>query len=172
MHLVTSSLFLPSWAASVSGPAKSILLRSYFAFILTWWISLGRPSLDFKKFYESASPTPGPPGPKPTPSKATLPSPSSPEALTPNSWLPIVQNTVVHPNEHYCKLQRALAHYARLYGSRAPGAADFAATELEGADEIDGTLFVRAAGLTANVLGWIREGEELGKWNFDAPAQP
>jgi hypothetical protein len=85
--------------------------------------------------------------------------------LSPNPWLPIIQTTIVHPNEHLCKIQRAFAHFATLYGSRAAGQADFKDTELEGADRLDGTLFVRAAAATATRLGWLREGEKARTWD-------
>ena len=48
-------------------------------------------------------------------------------------------------------------------GARAAG--DFAGTELEGAKRLDGTLFIRAAGLTANVIGWLKEGQKARDWD-------
>jgi len=41
----------------------------------------------------------------------------------------------------------------------------FAGTELKDAELIDGTLFIRAAGLTAGRLGWVREGESPTSWD-------
>ena len=51
------------------------------------------------------------------PAKDTLP-----PSATPNPWLPIVQTTLVHPNEHLCKAQRALWHYAECFGGTGRGA--------------------------------------------------
>lgn len=101
---------------------------------------------------------------------------------TPNPWLPLVQTTLVHPNEHLCKTQRALWHFAEWYGGAGRGA--FAALAhvasddagaaggaegggLDGAEVLDGTLFVRAAGLSADRLGWMREGEAQRGWDAD-----
>ena len=98
----------------------------------------------------------------PTPAKETLNPPNL--NLTPNPWLPIIQTTLVHPNEHLPKIQRALAHYAQVYGTVEAGT--FADTELEGAELLDGSVFIRVAGETANKIGWMREGEEKQEWDF------
>ena len=72
----------------------------------------------------------------------------------------------MHPNEHLPKLQRALAHYASVYGLAEKGHWKEKETELEGAELLDGSLFVRVAGLTATALGWMREGQSRGEWTF------
>ena len=54
-------------------------------------------------------------------------------------------------------------HDAALYGTYPAGY--FSGTELEGAELLDGTLFIRAAGLTAGVLGWIKEGQAIRDWD-------
>jgi hypothetical protein len=189
MHLVTSTLFLPSLVTSLyqNPRAQALLLRSYFSASLARYLARGRPTLDIAKFYSDTSrllPSSGLdviPGPQPLPYVHTLPNQGSPEARTPNPWLSIIQSTLVHPNEHLCKIQRALAHFAALYGLRGPGW--FAAckqasvatddSKLEdvernlGLGELDGTLFLRVAMLTANTLGWMREGEREVGWNYE-----
>ncbi|TFK37473.1 hypothetical protein BDQ12DRAFT_736307 [Crucibulum laeve] len=157
MHLVTSSLFLSSLVHRISSTDAERLLRGYFAISLAVYISQGKPTLDIAGFYEDTTVHPTPPGPLPTPSEGTHPSPSSPIAVTPNPWFAILQTTIVHRDDHLPKLQRALSHYAELYGGRISGS--FANTELKGAEHLDGTLFVRAAILTTNRMGWVREGE-------------
>lgn len=165
---MTSSIFLPSLVAYLSPESTYLLLRTYVTVSLTWWIARGRPALPIREFFASTTAMPRPPGePHNTPAKSTL----IPEEPTPNPWLAIIQSTLVHPGEHVCKLQRALAHCAVLYGSRPKG--HFAAfatasglnAQLEGAEELDGTLFVRAAGLTADRVGWMREGQEESNWD-------
>ncbi|OCH85392.1 hypothetical protein OBBRIDRAFT_838996 [Obba rivulosa] len=92
----------------------------------------------------------------------------TPENPSPNPWLPILQSTLVHPDDHLCKLQRALVHFASLYGARPAGHfAPFAnaAAPLEGAEVLDGSLFIRVAGLTAARVGWMREGQEDMGWD-------
>ncbi|KAG1764884.1 hypothetical protein EV702DRAFT_1204809 [Suillus placidus] len=189
MHLVTSTLFLPSLVTSLyqNPHAQALLLRSYFAVSLARYLARGRPTLDIAKFYSDTSgllPSSGLdviPGPQPSPFEHTLPDEKSPEARTPNLWLSIVQTTLVHPNEHLCKMQRALAHFASLYGLRGQGwfttrkQANVATdnSKLEdvernlGLRELDGTLFLRVAMLTAHRLGWMREGEREEGWDYE-----
>ncbi|KAG2346149.1 hypothetical protein BDR05DRAFT_878666 [Suillus weaverae] len=189
MHLVTSTLFLPSLVTSLyqNPHAQALLLRSYFAVSLARYLARGRPTLDIAKFYNDTSgllPSSGldvVPGPQPSPFEHTLPDKDSPEARTPNLWLSIVQTTLVHPNEHLCKMQRALAHFASLYGLREQGwfatrkqanvAADNSKVEDAernlGLRELDGTLFLRVAMLTAYRLGWMREGKREEGWDYE-----
>lgn len=165
MHLVTSSLFLPSFVNVLSTPSAVLLLRTYFAFSLIFYIARGRPAFSIAEFYKATSASPSAPGALPQSAQDTLP-----PAGNPSPWSQIVQTTLVHPNEHLCKLQRALLHYAEELGGTAPGT--FAKTSegtgsaYTGAEVLDGTLFVRVAGLTAGRLGWMREGQEKREWDF------
>jgi len=165
MHMVTSSIFLPSIVAYLTPASQNALLRAYLASSLVSWVTRGFPSFDIRGFFSSVFSSPPDNAPSHRPNESTLPSPTSIHALTPNPWLPIIQTTVVHPDEHLCKIQRALAHFAVMYGSRPVGY--FKDTELDGADRLDGTLFVRAAAATAKKLGWLREGEKAGTWDRD-----
>ena len=162
MHLVTSSIFLPTFVAHLTPQSAVLLLRSYFAVSLALYIGRGCAPLPIRAFYESVTAQPAPPGtqtPAVAPAKDTL----TPGDAAPNPWLPILQTTLVHPDEHLCKTQRALMHDGTVYGQRAAG--DFAGLGLEGAEVLDGTLFVRVAGLTADKLGWMKEGQEAGDWD-------
>ena len=123
----------------------------------------GRPQINITHFYKEITAHPTPPGALPNPAKETLNPPNL--KLTPNPWLPLVQTTLVHPNEHLPKIQRALAYYAQVYGTVEAGT--FAGTELEGAEKLDGTVFIRTAGETANKIGWMREGEDKEEWDFE-----
>lgn len=170
MHLVTSALFLPSLLAPSVLPMRSrrLLLHSYFTTCVSTWISRGRPALAIRDFMTRTDPHLTPPGPKPEPHKDALPPHNAKLQTNANAWLPIVHSTLAHPDEHLCKIQRALAHFASLYGNRPKGYWKAQRTEnLDGLEELDGTLFARAAGLTANRLGWMMDGEEKGSWDFD-----
>ncbi|KAI0357098.1 hypothetical protein OH77DRAFT_1422596 [Trametes cingulata] len=162
MHLVTSSLFLPSFAAYLSPRSTAVLLRTYFALSLGWYIARGRPALPIREFYEATTAKPTPPnsGQSVSPAKDTL----TPDDVAPNPWLPLIQTTIVHPGEHVCKLQRALLHNATVYGTREAG--HFTGSGLEGAELLDGTLFIRAAGLTADRVGWMKEGQPQGGGSY------
>jgi len=166
MHLVTSSLFLGTIFSQLKRSSQIPLLRSYFAVCLTWYIGRGRATIDIARFFKNDSTLhPATPGPHPAPHEDANPSPTSPSAITPNPWLSIIQSTLVHPDDHLCKLQRTLSEYASNFGNTPAGT--FAGTELEDAELIDGTLFIRAAGLTAARLGWVREGDPPLKPSWD-----
>ncbi|TFK51605.1 hypothetical protein OE88DRAFT_1567261 [Heliocybe sulcata] len=170
MHLVTSALFLPSLLAPSVLPMSSRrhLLQAYFSICVSTWISRGRPALAIRDFMARTDAHITPPGVKPDPHKDALPHDDKKLQVNANAWLPIVQTTLVHPDEHLCKTQRALAHFAVLYGDRPKEYwKNEGAHNLDGLEELDGTLFARAAALTANRLGWMVEGEEKGHWDFD-----
>ncbi|KZT34795.1 hypothetical protein SISSUDRAFT_991368 [Sistotremastrum suecicum HHB10207 ss-3] len=161
MHFVTSSLFLPSIMDRVQPSSQSALLRAYFSMTLAYWVNRGRPALDIKGFWEATNSTSyNTPGPQPSPAEATL----GEDSVVPNPWLPLLQSTVIHTDEHLLKFQRAVVHYATVYGNRKPG--HFSGTELAGAELLDGSLFLRVAWLTANRLGWMREGQKAGDWDL------
>jgi hypothetical protein len=162
MHLVTSSLFLPGFIEHLKPTSQALLLRTYLSIALTVWVSIGRPKINIASFYKHTTTELSPPGPKPSPANETL----TPESLYPNPWLPLLQSTILHKDEHFPKIQRALAHYAREYGDRVSGF--WSGTELEGADLLDGTVFLRVAGLTMHHLGWMREGEQKKGWEYKA----
>jgi hypothetical protein len=164
MHLVTSSLFVSEVFAELKRSSQIEFLRGYFATCLAWYIGRGRPQLDIAAFFANPDLVhPTAPGPQPTPHEGVNPSPSAPEAITPNNWLPIIQSTLTHHDDHLPKLQRSLSEYAMHFGLTPAGT--FKDTELKDAEFIDGTLFIRAAGLTLNRLGWVREGQAPGEWD-------
>ncbi|KAF9235886.1 hypothetical protein BU15DRAFT_77493 [Melanogaster broomeanus] len=129
MHMVTSSLFLPSLIAYLSPRSRVSLLRSYLTSVLTWWVARGRPALNFKSFMAAFPTVPDAPKSKTPPTTET--------SSILNPFLPIIQSALAHPNDHYAKIQRAFAHSNTLYGLRPAGY--FAGTELEGAELLDGS---------------------------------
>ncbi|KAL4062791.1 hypothetical protein V8B97DRAFT_2112267 [Scleroderma yunnanense] len=185
MHLMTSSLFLPSLLANISNvSSRRVLLLTYFTTALTFYIARGRPNLDLRGFYNDTEHfLHKVPGTATSPIPGTLPNPSSDLAQAPNAWLPLIQSVLVHPNDHLCKVQRALAHYSSSYGGHrkgwikalsAPEARGVSPAQLAreeevedkvGLKELEGTLFLRVAMLTQNRIGWMREGESPRSWD-------
>jgi hypothetical protein len=137
MHFVTSSLFLPSLLPYLPQNSQVILLRGYFASTLGWWIARGFPRLDIQGFLSATSHILS-------------------EVKVANPFLDIIQSVIMHPDEHMPKIQRAFAHFSSLYGTRPKGY--FMDTELEGAEALDGSLFLRAARLTEE---YMSEGTRL-----------
>ncbi|KAI6011408.1 hypothetical protein PISMIDRAFT_16375 [Pisolithus microcarpus 441] len=69
----------------------------------------------------------------------------------PNPFLSVIQSSILNTNDHLPKIQRSFGHFSTIYGNRP---ADYhKGTELEGAELLDGSLFVRAALLTVNYMG-------------------
>ncbi|KAJ7599286.1 hypothetical protein C8J56DRAFT_1040180 [Mycena floridula] len=145
MHLVTSSLFLPSVIAKLSPKSQGMLLRGYFAICLIWWICRGRPAFNIEGFFAADTA-------HPVLSSSELPKHPAlalPPGIAnePNPWFTAVQIAIASSDTHLPKLIRALAHFGKLYGSRRAGLSDFRDTELVGAEKLDGSLFIRTAGL-------------------------
>jgi hypothetical protein len=120
-----------------------MLLRAYFTTTLGWWLSRCGPSLDVQGFLKATDLLP--------PSEGEVPSRANP-------FLDIVQAGIAHSDDHMLKIQRAFAHFSSIYGSRPKGY--FKRTELEGAEELDGTLFIRAARLTDEYMS-----QGMRKWS-------
>ena len=100
------------------------------------------------------------------PARCTL----TPETITPNPWFAIIQSALEHPDKHVCKIQRTLSHWGRVFGGRPAGywaksSPKEDAVQLKGVELLDGTLFVRVAGMTQATKGWMREGQERGPWS-------
>ncbi|KZT67500.1 hypothetical protein DAEQUDRAFT_767051 [Daedalea quercina L-15889] len=134
MHVVTSSIFLPSFLAYLSPTSATVLLRTFLRTSLAWYVARGRPALPIREFYVGMDSSLAP---KPEGSKLAA-------ADTANPWLSVVQQALIHGDDHLPKTQRALAHFARVYGERAAGTFE----GLDGAELLDGTLFVRVAEAT------------------------
>jgi hypothetical protein len=195
MHLVTSAAFIPSLLARIDSLQHQVLLlRSYLAVSLSWYIARARPKLDVRAFFLSstATPHPLPVHTLPTPHKDALQGPDKIQTQVPDPWLPLVSTTVVHPDDHLPKTVRALASWGSKFGSAPAGtfsgpssshasdvpggpteqssepAANKNAIEIElpGAEYLDGTLFIRVAGLTVARLGRVGQGEApAGFWD-------
>ncbi|KAH9051498.1 hypothetical protein EDB87DRAFT_821189 [Lactarius vividus] len=172
-HLVTSAVFLltlvlPSDHSPyplVPLASRVTLLKAYLATSAAWYISQGNVPIPIEAFYSAtgdrltAPPaTPVPPDAKRKP----LSAPGGP-------WERIIVNAVAHPEEHLPKAVRSLAVLAARWGGRPAGYfAGGGEDALEGREALDGTLFVRAASLALDRLGWAHEsGKELGSWDFE-----
>ncbi|KAF8622031.1 hypothetical protein AX15_007318 [Amanita polypyramis BW_CC] len=148
-HCVTSALFLFSIAPKLQVSSQILLIRAHFAVTLAWWIGRGRAKFDIPGFAEAKAKELG----------------SANATTATNPWLPIVQLAIAHPEDHVSKLQRALAHWEQLYGFKGPNDPRLSATELTGADKLDGSLFLRTAKLTADRTE--KRPDVEGKFAFD-----
>ncbi|KAK4054953.1 hypothetical protein OIO90_003294 [Microbotryomycetes sp. JL221] len=79
-----------------------------------------------------------------------------------NAWPRILASAADHPDDHLCKVVRSLAFAAMHFGHSPEGMFQSA---LPGTDVMDGTIFVRTAGIVMRTMGWCHEGESKGKWD-------
>ncbi|KAF8259805.1 hypothetical protein EI94DRAFT_1706802 [Lactarius quietus] len=167
-HLVTSAAFLPkivlkdesssascdSSTTGLSFASRLLLLQTYLSVSTTMYIMRGRHTLPIVEFYAATD--------------------AQVSAAPGSAWARVIQSAIQFPDEHGPKIARALADFAARWGTRAPGYFSAAGEEggctgapLEGIERLDGTLFVRVAGLTFDRLGWVGEGEKAGLWDWD-----
>jgi len=144
--------------------SRLLLLQTYLAVTTAWKISRGNHPLPIADFYVATD------AQQFVPARAgsgALPSPGS-------AWTRIIPSAIQAPEEHTPKIARALIDFARRWGTRPPRYFSAAESEagqkmasLEGIERLDGTLFVRVAGLTMDQLGWVHEGEDAGSWHVE-----
>ena len=157
MHVLTSSLFLPTYAAALQPTSFALLLKTYLVSSLLWWVARGRPTLPIRDFYCNTS--------APAPEHE---SPASSATDTDDPWQPVIHDTIAHPDDHLCKVQRALLRFASAYGSRQAGtlaAGADAEPSIDGQELVDGTIFWRVSQLTAGNFG-DKDGVPDGTWDL------
>jgi hypothetical protein len=171
-HLVTSSIFLLTVVLRsehapyphVALSSRLTLLKAYLAMCAAWYISRGNVPLPIKDFYDVTSDRLTAPPAAPVPPSAQL----KPLGARGSPWERIIVNGVAHPDEHVVKAVRSLSTFAARWGGRPAGYyAGGGEGGLEGREVLDGTLFVRAASLMLDRLGWAHEsGKSLDNWDF------
>jgi hypothetical protein len=145
--------------------SRLTLLKAYLATCAGWYISRGNCALPLKDFYDATSDRLTAPPAAPVPPSASR----KPLSARGGPWERIILNAVAHPDSHLAKAVRSLSTFAARWGGRPAGYyAGGGEGGLEGREVLDGTLFVRAAGLTLDRLGWAHEGgKSLGSWDHD-----
>ncbi|KAF7327151.1 hypothetical protein MKEN_00291900 [Mycena kentingensis (nom. inval.)] len=168
MHILTSAICLPSLLGALSKPEhKAMVLQGYARASAMYVLLRGRPRINIPLLMSyTAEPKP------PVKSSANA------EAIgaglpTTNPWLAMIHNGLHHPDAHVLKSIRSLYYAATHYGAARP-AGSFAGAKDE--DEyhdgaglvLDGSVFVRAAGVISETLGWVAYGKEPGSWDRSA----
>ncbi|GAA5872957.1 hypothetical protein JCM3774_004886 [Rhodotorula dairenensis] len=84
-----------------------------------------------------------------------------------NPWMKVLQSAVDHDDEHVTKVVRSLYWAATQFGASPKG---MFTSSLPGTEDMDGTIFIRAAGLTLAGMGWAHEGDagRPGSWDRSA----
>ena len=175
MHLVTSSLFLKPILALLEKPAHKVaLLNTYIPTIVLTTLTRGRPRIN-PKLLMSYTDIPRPPvsaGKLPEPHNTSLGNPQNDTDYNP--WPAMIEAVQYHRDSHVPKTLRTLIFASQNYGDKAPGTAvgafhrDSTVETHNGTGKMDGTIFVRAAGLVMETLGWVSYGQKDGGWDGSA----
>ncbi|TFK84112.1 hypothetical protein K466DRAFT_589194 [Polyporus arcularius HHB13444] len=174
MHMVTATLFVPSLLNVIpSMESKATLLRAFVPVLLMYLTVRGRPRIDpgLIMSYPAVPRPPNSAGNASAPDASAIGDPHSTEDASP--WPAIVASVLHAPDAHTVKAIRSLYYAAQRYGRTPPGGA-FGAFDREGREthdgmgQVDGTVFLRAAGVVMDTLGWVSYGQKAGSWDRSA----
>ena len=172
MHLVTSSLFLSPFFAVLEKPAhKAALLNAYIPTLVLITLTRGRPRInpELLMSYTDIPRPPVPVGKSPEPDSRSIGNPENDTDYNP--WPAIIEAVQYHHDSHVPKTLRTLIFASQKYGDKPPGGAigafhrDSGAETHNGTGKMDGTIFVRAAGMVMDTLGY---GQKEGSWDRSA----
>ncbi|KAF5393012.1 hypothetical protein D9757_001125 [Collybiopsis confluens] len=171
MHLVTSSIFLKSYNQVLEDPAhRAMIVKAFLPVILLYVMARGRPVIQ-PHLVMQATDKPRPPygSTPPYVFKGTgLGSPLTDEDYNP--WPALIEASLYSSDSHVLKTMRALVFAAREYGDVSAGAVVGAVSEtIPGIAKLDGSMFVRAAGMLMDYMGWTTYGQKE-RYDWDRSA--
>uniref|UniRef100_A0A0S1MKH1 Uncharacterized protein n=2 Tax=Phakopsora pachyrhizi TaxID=170000 RepID=A0A0S1MKH1_PHAPC len=148
MHLVTSALFLPTIISAINPSLHPALLTAFFKVSVTVWVAMGRPRLQLSEILRD-------------PANVELPRDQNPNKGE-NPWFKVLSSAARHPDEHTTKIVRTLEFSSRVYGSTPKG---FYKSNLRGTEQLDSSIFLRAAIMTLNKQDWaVKSNFRQFKW--------
>jgi hypothetical protein len=172
MHTLNAVHFLPSLIKVISTQEWRIrLIRAFLPGMLMIITTRGRPRID-PELVMTYTATPTPPGglPKLNPDSSALGDPNDLDCINP--WSAIIDEVIHAPEAHIVKAIRTLYYAAQTYGGTSagniPGCLKGTEETLTGISKVDGTLFVRAAGVVMDSLGWVTHGDKEKYWDRSA----
>lgn len=153
--------------------SRAALLRGFINQCAHWYVCMGRAPVPIAAFYAAtdafvffSAPTPEIRG---TAQRNMGTITQTERYSSPASaWARIWPSIIAHPNEHLVKLIRSLGAFSQMYGGRGKGFYASASSAYSDVTAVDGTLFVRAAALTMEKMGWVAEGEPTSVWEFSS----
>ncbi|KAJ7689922.1 hypothetical protein B0H17DRAFT_1065686 [Mycena rosella] len=165
MHLLTSGLALRVVLDALRKPLhKAQLLQAYARSAAMYTLYRGRPRID-PALAMSYTDLPQPKGAlSDTKTALGMAGGGSP-------WLAVLNSAALHHEPHVVKAIRGLFYCAQQYGRTSPGAiigaVDGDGNETHnGAAKVDGTLFIRVAGVLTDAMGWVAHGDKERGWDF------
>ncbi|TRM68879.1 hypothetical protein BD626DRAFT_624338 [Schizophyllum amplum] len=168
MHLLTSALFMQPLLKVAREPVyQARLLQAYLRTMIMTTLARGRPRPDIRALYahpvalgdEQHDAVPDSAEGAQAALDANGKSVHGRQGRPVNAWPAIIDSATHHSESHVCKAVRSLYFAAQMY-------------ETEGAlgvvPGVDGTVFVRAATVLIDALGWVSKGEEEREWDRSA----
>jgi hypothetical protein len=176
MHILTATLFVPSILAILKSPNKEYFLHYMLLAIIAQVITRGRPRVDPVLVMRDFSAVPRPP----TFDKRKADGNDGfigmgDECVNP--WPAIVEASIHADDAHVSKAIRSLVYAAKLYGATPAGGIPGTHRRVSGSvgevqeethvgmGSLDGTVFIRAAGVVMDVFGWVTYGKKSGNWD-------
>lgn len=177
MHLLTSSLFFKSFFGVLKNPThKANLLRAFIPGIILVTLVRGRPVINpelLMTYTDKPRPPISPESASPKPHRDSLGSPLDDDDYNP--WPSLISSAIHAPDCHVVKSMRSLVYAAREYGDKPPGSVigalmrDSSEETHPGISKLDGTIFVRAAGIMMDYMGWVTHGQHAREdWDRSA----
>ncbi|KAF8217456.1 hypothetical protein K438DRAFT_2006594 [Mycena galopus ATCC 62051] len=161
MHFLTGALPMRAVLDAVKQPLHKVQLLQIYARSAAFFVLLrGRPRIN-PTLAMSYPASPAPPKVNGATETTGLGSP----------WLALLNNAAVHTEAHVAKSIRMLFYCAQHYGNT-PAGAVVGAVDANGKEThsgvamLDGTLFIRVAGVLTDSLGWVAYGEDEQGWDF------
>ncbi|KAJ9103664.1 hypothetical protein QFC19_004239 [Naganishia cerealis] len=179
--LLASATGRPGRETRVDFFLRVILLKSYLLVVFHTALSRGRPRITPEVLLQhSAHPSP----PSRAGSEESGSSEKSREVIGDprdgrygNPWMEVVESSMYSKDSHVMKSIRSLILYSTKHGHKQPGhllgTQRFGSEEesIPGISKLGGDIFIRAAGMIMEVMGWAkerREGEKEGWWDTSA----
>jgi len=166
MHLVTSVFFFhPFFQVLKNTTHKANLLRAFVPGIILVSLVRGRPVIQPALLMSCTNKPRAPGSSTNTPDPSSLGSPLVDAEYNP--WPTMIESVLYAPDSHVLKTMRSLIFASRKYGDTPAGSAIGAFLRGEkssveshpGTSEMDGSIFVRAAGVLMDYMGWVTHGQ-------------
>jgi len=177
MHLLTSSIFLKPLFSVIKSPRPKVaLIRYYVLLMVIMMLARGRPLIRANLVQEwTESPRPVQWDKVMNINEKGLGIGDMKKDEDYNPWPLLTQGAIHHPDLHLTKVMRALVFASQKYGDRGPGEVIGAfrpgegerQETFKGTSQLDGTLFVRAAGVAMDYMGWTIAGVPSSSFFWD-----
>lgn len=169
MHLLNATLFLPSVLKSIPTQESRVTLMNVFLRTILLYVTMrGRPRVD-PELMMSYTSNPAPPYTDSISGTSAMGDLN--DRIRMNPWGQILRSVIHAPDPHTVKVIRTLYYASQHYGHTGIGEIVGIATTngkkaLKGIERVDGTVFIRAAGVVMNTLGWVSHGQTAGAWDY------